>query len=78
MLQELTFQLATKDDLVDIVRMLSDDTLGSSREKFDEVLSENYAAAFERIEQDPNQELTVAEMNGEMVATHEGMKLKLD
>jgi GNAT superfamily N-acetyltransferase len=69
MLQELTFRLAIKDDLVDIVRLLSDDTLGSSREKFDDTLSQNYVAAFERIEQDPNQELTVAEMNGEMVAT---------
>ncbi|GAB4031228.1 GNAT family N-acetyltransferase [Spirosoma jeollabukense] len=69
MLQELTFRLATKDDLVAIVRMLSDDTLGASREKFDEVLPENYVAAFARIEQDPNQELTVVEMNGELVAT---------
>ena len=67
--QKLTFRLATKDDLVDIVRMLSDDTLGSSREKFDNILSEDYVAAFERIEQDPNQELTVAELNGETVAT---------
>lgn len=67
--QSLTFRLATKDDLVAIVRMLSDDMLGSSREKSDEVISDNYVAAFARIEQDPNQELTVAEMNGEMVAT---------
>jgi ribosomal protein S18 acetylase RimI-like enzyme len=67
--KELTFRLATKEDLPDIVRMLSDDTLGSTREKFSDNLSENYARAFKIINADQNQELTVAEMNGEIVAT---------
>jgi ribosomal protein S18 acetylase RimI-like enzyme len=67
--KELTFRLATKDDLQEIVRMLSDDTLGSTREKFSDNLLENYARAFEIINADQNQELTVAEMNGEIVAT---------
>jgi GNAT superfamily N-acetyltransferase len=67
--RELVFRLATKDDLLDIVRMLSDDTLGVSREKIEEAISDNYLKAFEKIQVDPNHELTVAEMNGEKVAT---------
>ena len=65
----LTFRLATKDDLFDIVRMLSDDVLGATRESFSAVLSDNYINAFERINADQNQELTVVEMNGDKVAT---------
>lgn len=49
--------------------MLADDTLGATREKMEDILPEIYAKAFERIAADPNQELTVAEMNGEIVAT---------
>ncbi len=66
---ELTFRLATKDDLFDIVQMLLDDTLGVSREKMGETLPESYVKAFEKITSDPNQELIVVEMNGEKVAT---------
>lgn len=49
--------------------MLADDTLGAAREKVEDVVSEIYVKAFEKIATDPNQELTVAEMNGEIVAT---------
>jgi len=66
---ELKFRLATKDDLLDIVRMLADDTLGTIREKFEVTLSDNYLKAFDRIISDINQELTIVEMNGEKVAT---------
>ncbi len=66
---ELKFRLATIGDLLDIVRMLSDDTLGATREKFSEVLSDNYINAFEKINADQNQELTIVEMNGDKVAT---------
>jgi GNAT superfamily N-acetyltransferase len=66
---ELKFRLATKDDLLDIVRMLADDTLGTTREKFETTLSDNYLKAFDRIISDTNQELTIVEMNGEKVAT---------
>jgi GNAT superfamily N-acetyltransferase len=65
----LTFRLATKADLFDIVRMLADDTLGATREKMEDTLSDNYVKAFESINADPNQELTIVEMNGEKVAT---------
>ena len=69
MTNDLTFRLATKDDLIDIVRMLSDDTLGATREQFTEILSDNYLKAFEIINADQNQELTIVEMNGEKIAT---------
>jgi GNAT superfamily N-acetyltransferase len=66
---DLHFRLATKDDLAIIVQLLLDDVLGAGREKASTVLSNNYLTAFEKIGQDPNQELTVVEMNGEIVAT---------
>ena len=65
----LKFRLATKDDLPDIIRMLADDTLGTSREEVTINLSDNYLKAFDRIISDTNQELTIVEMNGEKVAT---------
>jgi ribosomal protein S18 acetylase RimI-like enzyme len=67
--KELKFRLATKDDLMDIIKMLADDMLGSKREVYSDNLSDNYTKAFEIINSDPNQELTIAEMNGENVAT---------
>jgi GNAT superfamily N-acetyltransferase len=69
MKNELLFRLATKNDLPQIVRMLSDDILGKTREKFEPVLSDNYVTAFKKIVADTNQELTVVEMDGELVAT---------
>ncbi len=66
---DLTFRLAKEEDLTDIVRMLSDDLLGSSREKLDKNLSSNYLNAFKHIQSDSNQELTIVELNGEKVAT---------
>lgn len=66
---ELHFRLATENDLSHIVRMLSDDVLGATREKIDSILSDSYLTAFKKIVADTNQELTVVEMNGEIVAT---------
>jgi GNAT superfamily N-acetyltransferase len=66
---ELRFRLANENDLAHIVRMLFDDVLGANREKFDPILSDNYLTAFKKIGADINQELTVVEMNGEIVAT---------
>jgi GNAT superfamily N-acetyltransferase len=49
--------------------MLSDDILGAAREKSEPILSDNYLTAFKKIVADINQELTVVEMNGALVAT---------
>jgi GNAT superfamily N-acetyltransferase len=66
---ELHYRLATEADLPIIIRMLADDTLGSLREKSGDILPANYSEAFKKIAADPNQELTVVELNGEIVAT---------
>jgi GNAT superfamily N-acetyltransferase len=65
----LHYRLATANDVPVIVRMLADDTLGSQREKSNDAVSGKYTKAFERIAADPNQELTVVELDGEIVAT---------
>lgn len=65
----LTFRLATEADLVTIVQLLADDSLGALREKVEPSLSDNYRQAFERIANDINHELSVAELNGEIVGT---------
>lgn len=66
---ELTYRLATIDDLPDIVKMLADDPLGATREQPSETGSEQYINAFHSISADKNQELTIVEMEGQKVAT---------
>jgi GNAT superfamily N-acetyltransferase len=66
---ELIYRSATEADLIDIVSMLSDDALGASREAFEVPLPATYLQAFRRIAGDVNQELTVVEQSGEIVAT---------
>lgn len=67
--EETTFRLARRSDLPSIVRMLADDELGSQRERYEDPLPQAYYAAFEQIEVDPNHELIVAELNGEVIGT---------
>lgn len=66
---DLTFRPATIDDLSEIVRMLADDFLGHTRERYKEPLPESYINAFREIEADPNNELIVAEADGQVVGT---------
>jgi ribosomal protein S18 acetylase RimI-like enzyme len=66
---EITFRLATRADLPSIVRLLADDELGSQRERFENPLPQAYYVAFEQINNDPNHELIVAELNGEVMGT---------
>lgn len=56
----LTFRQATEQDLDSIVYMLSDDNLGSTRERYEHPLPESYLKAFHAINSDPNIELIVA------------------
>lgn len=65
----LSFRLATETDLPILIQLLADDMLGAQREKATTTLSISYLQAFERIQNDPNQELTVAEINNEIVGT---------
>jgi GNAT superfamily N-acetyltransferase len=65
----LEMRQATFDDIPVIVRMLADDFLGRQREDTSLPLNENYIAAFREIDADPNNELIVAELGGEIVGT---------
>ena len=48
MSDRLVFRLATIDDLPDIIKMLADDELGKTREKYEPTLSERYISAFKK------------------------------
>lgn len=65
----LTFRLAKIEDLPEITSMLADDVYGAQREKITEKVSDKYLEAFRKIQEDPNQELTVTEISGDIVAT---------
>ena len=67
--KELLIRQATRQDVSEVVRLLSDDLLGRQREKYEPVLPQSYYDAFARIERDENNELIVVEMAGEVVAT---------
>ncbi len=68
-MNQVLFRLAKGEDLLDIVRMLADDELGSQREEMEEPLAEPYYSAFEQISCDPNHELIVAELAGKVIGT---------
>lgn len=65
----LIFRIAAFDDLSQIVRLLADDFLGAQRERFEDPLPESYIRAFRETEADPNNELIVALMDGEVIGT---------
>ena len=66
----MKFRKAKKEDVIEIVRMLADDELGKTRENFQDPLPEIYYQAFEKIQADSNQELTVVEdLSGEIIGT---------
>jgi ribosomal protein S18 acetylase RimI-like enzyme len=64
---QLEFRQATRADLPEIVRMLSDDFLGRTRERYENPLPDVYVKAFEEIDADKNNELIVAENGGRIV-----------
>jgi len=64
-----TFRRASVEDLTSIVRMLADDFLGTRRERSEDPLPESYLKAFHEIDADPNNELIVAELEGQVVGT---------
>lgn len=66
-MNEIVFRQAKLEDLPEIVRMLADDFLGATRERYENPLPESYVKAFEEIEADKNNELIVAEINGAVV-----------
>jgi ribosomal protein S18 acetylase RimI-like enzyme len=66
-MSDVTFRRAGREDIGAIVAMLADDPLGATRETPHDL--EPYEAAFALVDGSPNQELVVAERNGEVVGT---------
>ncbi|MEU6815739.1 GNAT family N-acetyltransferase [Streptomyces sp. NPDC046860] len=64
---DLAIRNATPDDIPAIVAMLADDPLGALRESPDDLAP--YLAAFDRLENDPNQHLVVAVRDGRVIGT---------
>lgn len=67
--QEVIFREARRADVPEIVRLLADDPLGSTRESPGEELPAAYWQAYEAIEHDPNNALIVAEIDGRVAGT---------
>lgn len=67
----IEFRPATAEDIEKIVEMLADDKLGSQRERFEKPLPVSYYNAFAAIDKDPNNELIVACVNGEVISVQQ-------
>ncbi|MGF2614427.1 GNAT family N-acetyltransferase [Rossellomorea vietnamensis] len=67
----LTFREAGEQDVDTIVKMLSDDILGSKRERYEHPLPDSYIQAFKAIDKDPNNELIVACLEGEVIGVQQ-------
>ena len=66
----MIFREAQREDAIEIVKMIANDTLGKLREDFKEPLPDKYYVAFENIKHDKNQELIVLEdENNEVIGT---------
>ena len=66
----MQFRKANKADVLYIVKMLAQDELGQLRENYQEPLTDVYYDAFQRIDEDQNQELIVIENDGyEIIGT---------
>jgi len=69
MTSEIKFRSAKESDLSAIIHMLADDHLGTARESIETFPGDSYHQAFNAIDKDPNHELIVAELNGEIIGT---------
>lgn len=67
MSDELTIRRATPADLPAIVRMLANDPLGKTRERYAEPLPEAYVQAFAEVEAQKGNEILVAEAEGQVI-----------
>lgn len=63
----LKFEIAREDHLPEIVRLLADDELGSTREEYSVPLLESYTKAFRKIKDDPGEELILAKDDGKVI-----------
>ena len=68
-LQQLTFRRAEHRDLLAIVKLLTEDELGKTRESLSEVPESCYEEAFQKIAADPNHYLMVVELDAVIIGT---------
>jgi GNAT superfamily N-acetyltransferase len=60
---------ATDEDLSSIIALLNDDEIARAREGFQAEVAQQTRAAFVEIAGDPNNELWVGELDGQLIAT---------
>ncbi|MGB6976196.1 MAG: GNAT family N-acetyltransferase [Gammaproteobacteria bacterium] len=65
----ISFRKANRSDVSHIVRLLSEDNIGITREKYENPLPLSYYAAFDVINADKNNLLIVAELNNQIIGT---------
>lgn len=63
----LIFSEAEKRELDEIISLLADDVIGSSREQFTKPIKNSYEKAFKHIQQDPNAKLIVVKLDNQIV-----------
>lgn len=63
----LDYREARLTDVPELVKLLADDVLGAAREDISTPPNQRYLDAYNHIEQDPNNQLTVVESNDELV-----------
>ncbi|MEL6806529.1 MAG: GNAT family N-acetyltransferase [Pseudomonadota bacterium] len=63
-----SFREAVAKDLPDVLALMTDDVLGSTREGVD---FEHYRAALERMQNEPDNHLIVGERGGRIIATYQ-------
>ena len=61
---DITIRRARRDDVAAIVAMLADDHLGRARERLEDPLPAPYFRAFDKLDDDPDIQLVVAEDDG--------------
>lgn len=65
---EVVFTDAVMSDLPEIIALLADDQLGSTRESTSNVIDPGYFTAFNEILADPNNDLVIGKLEGKVVA----------
>ena len=63
----IIFRQAIKEDLTELIKLLADDALGKSREDTSIPINKGYLNAFEKINNDPNNELIIVEENQKVI-----------
>ena len=66
---DIKIRRATRQDVSEIVRLLSDNELGAKRERYQEPLPSKYYSAFDHINKDQNSFLVVAELEDKVIGT---------